>query len=319
LPLAIFQDSLSKLGYTDGRNIQVELFLLDDINKPLGEVADALVDSRPDVVVAVGNDRAREAKRATEAAGATEAVSIVMASAVDPVEAGLVESLSKPGGNVTGTTTVSAELAAKRVEILGKVVPNLSKVAVMVTPRWAIPGSPIELQWRGVEEASRTLGIEILQVEIQAQGRNPQTMAALESAISGAAARGAGALFPLSDAVFDQLNQEIAHAAFRNSLPSVYRRADYPERGGLMSYGQNSDDQFRRVAEYVDEIVKGAKPRDLPVSLPTLFDLGVNLCTASHLGVTFPDSILEQATDVFRMVPQPFVDETTPLASGCTP
>lgn len=288
----LFVAGLTDLGYVEGQNIEVDYWFLDDVGKPLPEVASELVQGNPDVIVAIGTARVEAVKQATNR------IPIVMAQVVDAVEAGLVANLARPGGNVTGAGTVSAELSAKRLEILKQTVPNLSRVAILATLQWTTPNSPIELQWRGVQRAATDLGVELRLVEIPGQSRNPETIAAVKQAIEDTASEGAQAIYPLSDALFDALRPEIAATALRLGLPSIYRRADFVELGGLMSYGSNTADEFRRVANYVDKLVKGAKPEDLPVSLPTRFDLAINLKTAAALGIAAPDLVLAQATQL---------------------
>ncbi|MBM2811503.1 MAG: transporter substrate binding protein [Chloroflexi bacterium] len=287
-----FLTGLGELGYVEDQNLDLRYWFVDDVGKPVSDVAADLVRESPDVIVALGAARVAAAKQATET------IPIVMAQVADAVEAGLVASLARPAGNVTGTSSVTGELAAKRLDILTRAVPTVSRVAVLSTPQWTVANSPADLQWRGVQQAANDLRIEVRLVEVRGQRRSPETIAAVEQAIENAAADGAEAIYPLSDALFDALRSSIASASLQAGLPSIYRRQDFVEVGGLMSYGSNMPDEFRRIAYYVDRILKGANPRDLPVSLPTRFDFAIGAGTAAALQITIPDSVLAQVTRV---------------------
>lgn len=292
-----FVQALKELGYLDGETISIEYrTIAEGEEAKLPERAQELAQLPLDAIVALGTARVQAAK------DATQTTPIVMASTVDPVEAGLVASLSRPEANVTGVATLSAALAGKRLELLKEAVPSISRVAILATPRWNIPNSSTGLQWRGTQEAAAVLGLDLHLVEARDEGSGDATVAGIDRAVASASELGADALVPLADALFDIRRPEVAASANARRLPTIYSRGDFAdsESGGLMGHGPDLLDSFRKVATYVDRIIKGARPDALPVEQPDRYDLIVNVKTAEALGLTFPESILIQATRVVR-------------------
>jgi putative ABC transport system substrate-binding protein len=246
--LAAFREKLRDLGYTEAKNIAIEGRYAEGKIQRLPHLASELVRLPADVIVTGGNEAVQAAKNATQS------VPIVMAFSGDPVGIGIVSSLAQPGGNVTGLTNLAAELTGKRLELLREIVPNLSKVAVLWNPEG--PVSPVALKEAEVAARALRLAIQSLKVEKPAD---------LEGAFRAANKERAGGLILIPGA-FTGFNQaRIVELATKNRLPAVYQRSDYVRDGGLMSYGPDRLEQFRRAATYVDKILKGAKPVDLPV------------------------------------------------------
>jgi putative tryptophan/tyrosine transport system substrate-binding protein len=292
-----FLNGMGELGYVDGQNVRIEFRpIFEGEEAKLPGLAEELVGLPVDVIVAIGAARIQAAK------GATQSIPIVMGAALDPVEGNLVESLARPGGNVTGVATLSAELAGKRLEILKQAVPSISRVAVLSTPRWNVPNSPTALQWRGTQEAAGSLGIDLQLAEAQDEGSRDATIAGIERAIASAGEAGVDALIPLGDALFDSRRTEVAAIAKTRNLPTIYSRPDFadPEAGGFIGHGPDLMDSYRKVAAYVDKILKGARPETLPVEQPERYELVLNVKTAEDLGLTFPESIRVQATRIVR-------------------
>jgi putative ABC transport system substrate-binding protein len=234
-----------------------------------------------DVIVAWSGGAAKAAQEATRT------IPIVMSLVNDPVGSGLVASLARPGGNVTGLTVMSPDLAAKQVQLLKEVVPKVSRVALLTNP--ANPSSALFL--REAEAAAQALGVRLQTLE----ARNPQE---IDSAFAALTSERAGALLILPDGVFLSQRSQIAELAAKRRLPSMYLVREYAEAGGLMSYGPNFLDLMRRAAIFVDKILKGAKPADLPVAQPTTFELVINLRTAKAIGLTIPPSLLQRADQI---------------------
>jgi ABC-type uncharacterized transport system substrate-binding protein len=214
-------------------------------------------------------------------------VPIVFVGVVDPVELGLVPSLGRPGGNITGLATTAADFAGKRLELLKAIVPKLKRVAVLWHP--ANPTNPIQL--KGAQVAARTLGVQLEPVSVQ----GPSDFDA-----AGKAVRGTGGLLLLESPLFTTHRARLAELAARSRLPAIYGQREYVEVGGLMSYGTHFHDLYRRAAPYVDKILKGAKPADLPVEQPTKFELVINLKTAKALGLTIAPSVLARADEIIE-------------------
>jgi putative tryptophan/tyrosine transport system substrate-binding protein len=288
-----FDRALVDLGYIPGENIQIE-YRHVDVGDPnaVVEAARELVALDLRVIVALGTDRVRAVK------DATQTVPIVMAATVDPVETGLVPSLARPGGNITGVATLSEELAAKRLEILLDSLPEVSHVAVLSA--WALDAQPNTLVWKGTVQAAERRAISLDVFVVQDEGPPSAVVASIEDAIDAAAGTGAEALLILPNALFSIRRNEIAQRALMNHLPALYSRSEFVEAGGLMSYGPTTSAEFERVAAQVDRIVKGAKPEELPVERPSLFDLVINLRTARGLGIEFPQSVFDMATRVIE-------------------
>jgi putative tryptophan/tyrosine transport system substrate-binding protein len=272
-------DGLHQLGYTAGQNIAFEGRFSEGIQERLPALAVELVRLNVDVIVAAAN--------AAEAAkGATSTIPIVVPNYGDPVETRLVVSLARPGGNVTGLS--GPDLVAKQLQLLKEVMPRLSHVAVLSNPTH--PGHPHRR--REAEDAARSLRVRLQILEARAPTE-------LARAIS-AADRSANGLVVLGDPMFFGERAQIVELAAKNRLPVIAIQAEYSQAGGLLSYGIDQRDTFRRAAIYVDKILKGAKPADLPVEQPTKFDLVVNLKTAKALGLTIPPALLQRADQVIE-------------------
>ena len=240
------------------------------------------MELRPDVIVAHTNQAIAAAK------DATSTIPIVMVLAVDPVGAGLVVSLARPGGNITGLTfDVSEEIWGKRLELLREAAPGVARVAVLWNPAYA----PNRNRWKAVEEAARKLGVALVSVEAQVGGD-------LESRFVLMAKERIRGLFVLGDPVLFGLRSQIADLALKHRLPSVSPYREGADAGGLVAYGVSLSGTFRHAAQYVDKILKGAKPGDLPIEQPTKFELVINLKTAKALGLTIPPSLLLRADQV---------------------
>ena len=277
-----FREGLREHGYVDGQNITIEYRLAAGDTSRLPEMAGELVRLPADVIVTDSQ------KAAVVAHEATRTIPIVGATlGPDPVAAGLAASLAHPGGNVTGFSGSGVELSGKRVEILKEAVPGASRVAALWNP--ATPMATL----RATEEAARTLGLDLRTVEAAAPDDIP---AAFEAAV-GAAAE---ALTVLADAMFWNQRTRIVALAAKHRMPAIYPEREYVDDGGLLSYGQDIPDNFRRAAGYVDKILKDAKPADLPIQQPTKFQLVVNLNTAKALGLTIPPAILDLADEVIE-------------------
>ena len=276
-----FFQGLRELGYVEGQNILIEGRWYGDGNERLPALAAELVRLKVDVIVA-GTPPAPEA-----AQRATSTIPIVMPIHQDPVGSGLVASLARPGRNVTGLSTLAPELVGKRLQLLKEVVPGISRVAVLSDP--TIPTQALEL--RETEVAARSLRVQ-LQV---LQARAPSDFA---SAFSAMTKDRAGALIALGGNMFFAHRTRIVELTAQSRLPAMYAQKEFAEAGGLMAYGVNTRENFRRVATYVDKILKGAKPGDLPIEQPNKFDLVINLKTAKALGLQIPPSVLARADQV---------------------
>jgi putative tryptophan/tyrosine transport system substrate-binding protein len=284
-PLFIaLRQGLRELGYVEGRNIRFEFRTAHGLPDRLPRFAEELVELKVDVIV-VGNSLAAQAVR-----HATSTVPIVIATG-DPIAAGLVTSLAHPGGNVTGLSGMVTELSAKRLQLLKEMIPRLTRVAVL----WS-PDTPTQTQAKIADDlkaVSPSLSIELSFVSV----RTREELAAAFSAINEAHAQG---LYVPEDNVFYGQRTMLAALALKARIPAIYGSRAYAEEGGLMSYGVDYGDQFRRSAAYVDKILKGAKPGDLPIEQATKIELVVNLKTAKALGLTVPESVLYRADEVIR-------------------
>jgi putative ABC transport system substrate-binding protein len=275
------QQGLREQGYVVGQNLVVEFRFTDGSTDQLPRLAEELVRSKVDVIVVSGAPAALAAKKATTS------LPIVFVPVYDPIEVGLVSSLARPGGNITGLAATSADLAGKRLERLREVVPKLKRVAVLVDS--VNPSNPIQL--RAIQGVARGLAVHLEPVPVG----GPDDF---ERAFK--AARGADGLLQLDSSFFTTHRARLAELAARNRLPAIYTQSDFVEAGGLMSYGAQIPDLFRRAATYVDRILKGAKPADLPVEQPTKFDLVINIRTAKALGLAIPPSLLQRADQVIE-------------------
>ena len=284
-PLArAFVQGLRALGYMEGQNLILERRSAEGRFERFGDIVAELVRLKADVIVTVGDPMARVAK------AVTPTVPIVMASSIDPVGEGIVQSFARPGGNITGLTTlVAADIEAKRLQLLREMVPGVSRVAVLASKEdkeWESPWG------KSVRTAAQTLGVTLVLAEF-----TPHRYTDAFTLISRARAE---ALFVSASAAAFADRDLIVEFATRTRLPSTFRFREPVELGGLMSYGNNAADAFRRAAGYVDKILKGAKPADLPIEQPTKFELVINLKTAKALGLTIPPSLLLRADQVIE-------------------
>jgi ABC-type uncharacterized transport system substrate-binding protein len=278
--------ALRELGYIEGKNITIDYRYAEGKSDRLPELAAELVRLKVDIIVIAAGLRPIQAAK-----NASKTIPIVMMGAGgDPVEAGLIESLARPGGNVTGLTLLSRELGGKRLELLKEAVPKLARVAVLYDP--ANPPSVLELK-EFLPAAARALGLTIQPWEVRAADGFERVFAALNKE------RPDGLYVPGS-ALMRANGKRIVGFALKSRLPSMYNNREYIEAGGLMSYTADEADSYRRVAYYVDKILKGAKPADLPVEQPTKFELVINLKTAKQIGVTIPQSVLYRADKVIK-------------------
>jgi putative ABC transport system substrate-binding protein len=279
-----FRQGLRDLGYVDGKTVIVEARFGDGRSERLPELARGLVALKPDVIV-TSTDVATAAVRR-----ATRTIPIVMALSTDPVATGFVASLARPGGNITGLSNVSATLSGKRIELLREAVPGLSRVAFLWNPdvRGAV------LDYKEAEEIARSLRLELLSLEVSTAEDLDRAFSALTRD------RAQGFVVTPANVVMFGRRAEIARFAQSRRLPGMYSAKEYVDAGGLMSYGPSVPDMFRRAAIYVDKIVKGAKPADLPVEQPTKFELAINLKTAKALGLAIPRSLLVRADHVIE-------------------
>ena len=277
----VFREALQELGYVEGRSIAFETRWAEGRPERLAGLAAELVRLQVDVIVTASTSAARAAK------GATRTIPIVMASgADDPVKAGFVQSLARPGGNVTGVTSLSTELTGKRLELLKELFPKVSRVAFL------LPSSP-GVFLREAEAPARSLGIEL-------HGIPWQGLSQLDQALANARREGTGALLvvPIPPAFVER--KRIADLALKHRLPTAVAGREYAEAGGLLSYAVSFPALFPRAASYVDKILKGAKPADLPVEQPTRFEPIINLKTAKALGLTVPQSMLQRADAIIE-------------------
>ena len=284
--LEAFLRGLRDLGYVEGRDFAIEYRDAAGKLERLPALAGELVALKVDVIVAGSTPHALAAKQATRT------IPIVMAAAPDPVESGLVTSLARPGGNVTGSSNVGPDLIGKRLEQLKQAIPGVTRVAVLWQP--GDLGERAEQDaLRGAEVAARALGLRLQFVE----ARGPGDFGRAFSEMSRARA---GALTLLPSAGLYSERRRLVDLAAKKRLPAVYTSREFVDAGGLMSYGPNIADLFRRAATYVDRILKGAKPSDLPVEQPTKFELVINLKTAKALGLTIPPAVLGRADGLIQ-------------------
>jgi putative ABC transport system substrate-binding protein len=281
-----FLQGLRDLGYVEGRNLVIEY--RDAAGKPerLPTLAAELVALKVEVIVAGNTPQNLAAKQATRT------IPIVFSFALDPVTDGLVTSLARPGGNVTGLSFLAPEVVGKRLELLTQAVPRVSRIAVLWQPHAQAERTEKDLR-TAAEVAARALGVRLQFVE----ARGP---ADFDRAFSDMTTARADALTVLGSAMLFDQRRRLVDLAAKSRLPAVYGLREYVDAGGLMAYGTNGADLFRRAATYVDKILKGAKPADLPVEQPTKFDLIINLKTAKVLGLTIPPSLLARADQVIE-------------------
>jgi putative ABC transport system substrate-binding protein len=282
--LEAFRQGLRVLGYDEGQNLVIEYRYAEGNLERLPTLAAELVGLKMDVIVAIASAATRAVQHATRT------IPIVMAGGSDPVGAGLVASLARPGGNITGLSNLTVELPEKRLEILKETVPQSGRVAVLANP--ASPNHASTMH--NLTGAAQALGLQLHVVEL----RSPDE---LDTAFAAVTRAGADALLVVGEPLLlDSLRGRTVDLAAKHRLPAMYSWRELVVAGGLMSYGPSLPDMHRRLATYVDKILKGAKPADLPVEQPTTFELVINLTTAKALGLTIPPTLLFQATEVIR-------------------
>jgi putative ABC transport system substrate-binding protein len=281
--VAAFKQGLREHGYVEGQNIVVERRFAEARAERLSDIAAELVRLKVDVIVTASDVGIAAVKQQTET------IPIVMANSTDPVGTGFVASLARPGGNVTGLSNISPELSAKRLELLKEAVPGLSRVAIMWSPdvRGAV------LDYKETENAARSLRLQLQSAEVSRADDFSRAFSALTI-------RRAEALIVAGSPLTYINRGQIASLAQKNRLPSMSTQREFADAGGLITYGPNLAEQWRRAATYVDKILKGAKPGDLPVEQPTKFELVINLKTAKALGLTIPPSLLRRADQVIE-------------------
>jgi putative ABC transport system substrate-binding protein len=282
-----FRQELIKLGWVEGKNIIVEYRYAEQKNERLSELAAELVRLKVDLIVIAGGATSLPAKRATST------IPIVMATSTDPVEEGLIANLARPGGNITGNSTLSPELGTKRLEILKDAIPKLIGVGLLVTQ-----GREREdrenPQLKELRPAAVALKLKLEEIETQPDAKG------LESAFQIAKQKQVGAIMPLAGGRLRAESKRIVELAGKYRLPAIYPQKEYVDEGGLMFYGVDTTDLYRSAAIYVDKILKGAKPADLPVQQATKFEFIINLKAAKQIGLAIPVNVLERANKVIK-------------------
>ena len=278
-----FLQGLREHGYVEGQNVAIEYRFSDDRDDRLPELAAELVDLKVKLILASGTPASFAAKQATST------IPIVSVSAANPVETGLIASLARPGGNVTGMSMMSSQLGGKRLELLKAIVPGLGQVAVF----WNPPNPTYGPILKELEAAAPTLGVKLQRLEVRVPGD-------FEGAFKAATRQRAGALIAPADPLVVNRPKVVADLALKYRMPTMFDTKEFVEAGGLLSLGPSLVDSYRRAATHVDKILKGANPADLPMEQPTKFDLLVNLKTARALSLTIPQSVLAQATQVIQ-------------------
>jgi len=278
-----FRQGLRDLGYVEGRNVVIEYRYAGEKSERLPALAAELVRLKVDVIVSHGTPGPLAAKQATSA------IPIVMTSTGDPAASGFVSSLARPGGNVTGLSLMVPELGGKRLQLLKEILPGLSRVAVL----WNAATPYASLVVRETEATATTLGVQLQSLVV----RGPDDF---EGALAAATSGRAGALTVVEDPLTITKRTQIVDFAAKSRLPAIYGVKEFVDAGGLMSYGVHLADLYRRAATYVDKILKGAKPADLPVQQPTKFEFVINLKTAKALGLTIPPSVLHRADELIQ-------------------
>ena len=281
--IAAFKQGLKELGYIEGKNLTLQLRFADGKAERLAALAEELVRLKVDVIIAGDTPSTLAAQRATSV------IPIVIGTSTDPVGSGLVASLAHPGGNTTGLSNMSGDISPKRLEMLVTLVPKLSRVAVLVNS--SNPATSAEL--KSLEEANKRVGLKLLALEAG-------TPEQIERAFAALVKQRAEGLVITSDGLLNQQRNQISELALKNRIPSLCAIRAGADAGLLMSYGPDNADLYRRAATYVDKILKGTKPGDLPVERPTKFELIVNMKTAKSLGITIPQSILVRADRVIE-------------------
>jgi putative tryptophan/tyrosine transport system substrate-binding protein len=279
-----FRQRLRDLGYIEGENIQVEYRFIEGQQDKVPNLIAELLELKVDVLVVTTLTSLRAAKQATKT------IPIVMATNNDPVETGIVDSLARPGGNITGVTTLTRDLNGKRLELLTEVVPKLAHVGVL----WDAKGPGPTMAFKEYEAAAHLLKIKLHSFELRAVNLD------FERAFHAATKERVGAIIPIRSSVLISNMTRIADLATKNRLPSMNESSEFVEEGGLVSYSANDTEAYRRTAHYVDRILKGTKPADLPIEQPMKFEFVVNLKTAKQIGLTIPPNVLARADKVIR-------------------
>jgi putative tryptophan/tyrosine transport system substrate-binding protein len=279
--LDAFRQEMSKLGWIEGKNFTIEYRFAEQKNERLPELAADLVRLKVDVIVGTSTASVLAAKKATTT------IPIVMTNSVDPVAEGLIASLAQPGGNVTGLSGLATELITKRLEILKDAVPKLARVGLLRT-------SATSLQLKDVRPAALALKLKLEEIETQFDAKG------LESAFQTAKQKQVGAIMTTASRQFFAERKRIVELAAKYRLPAIYFSKDFVDEGGLMSYGVDYDDLYRGAAVYVDKILKGAKPADLPVQQATKFEFVINLKAAKQIGLTLSPEFLARANKVIK-------------------
>jgi len=278
-----FRQGLRELGYVERKNIVIEWRYAEGKLDRLPALVSELVGLKVDVIVSGGSTATRPAKEATNT------IPIVMAQDTDPVGSGFVASLARPGGNITGLATLAPELSGKQLELMKEIVPRLSRVAVLGSSTRSGNAQSV----KETELAAGAFGVKLQYLDL----RSPKD---IEPAFRAASNGRADAVLVLTSSVATSQRTQIIDLAIKNRLPAVYDRTEFVEDGGLMTYSASSTDLFRRAATYVDKILKGAKPGDLPIEQPTKFELVINLKTAKQIGLTIPPNVLARADRVIK-------------------
>ena len=279
-----FRQEMSRLGWIEGKNLNIEYRFAEQKSERTPELAADLVHLKVDLIVVTGRPEALAAKKATTI------IPIVMANVGDPVGAGLVASLARPGGNVTGLSSLAPELNSKRLEILKDAAPKLARVGLLLL---AGVGLADDLQLKEIRPAAVALKLKLEEIRTQADAKG------LESAFQTAKQKQVGAIMMLGPVLFAE-RKRICELAVKYQLPAIYPQKEFVDEGGLMSYGADYVDLYRRAAVYVDKILKGAKPADLPVQQATKFEFVINLKAAKQIGLTIPIDLLQRANKVIQ-------------------
>jgi putative tryptophan/tyrosine transport system substrate-binding protein len=280
----VFRQELRKLGWVEGKNISIEYRFAEQKNDRMRELAAELVRLSVDLIVTTGDGPTLAAKKATTI------IPIVMTTSSDPVAQGLVASLARPGGNVTGLSSLAADLNTKRLEILKDAIPKLARVALLQSP-----GSVTsDLQLKELRPAAVALKLKLEEIDTQPDAKG------LESAFKTAKQKQVNAIMTVATRPFFAERKRIVELAGKHQVPAIYFQKEFVEEGGLMSYGVDYDDLFRRAAVYVDKILKGAKPADLPVQQATKFEFVINLKAAKQIGLTLSPEFLSRANQVIK-------------------
>ncbi len=280
----VFRQELRKLGWIEGKNISIEYRFAEQKNDRMRELAAELVRLSVDLIVTTGDGPTLAAKKATTI------IPIVMTTSSDPVAQGLVASLARPGGNVTGLSSLAADLNTKRLEILKDAIPKLARVALLQSP-----GSvTADLQLKELRPAAVALKLKLEEIDTQPDAKG------LESAFKTAKQKQVNAIMTVATRAFFAERKRIVELAGKHRVPAIYFQKEFVDDGGLMSYGVDYDDLYRKAAHYVDKILKGAKPADLPVQQAAKFEFIINLKAAKEIGLTIPGRVLERANQVIK-------------------